>query len=43
MHIIAQAYTVLWYCKNKRTPYWNTTCVFNLVIVVIDTSFADAK
>ena len=30
MHIIAQAY-----CKNERNPYWNTTCGFNLLIVVI--------
>ena len=29
--------------KNQRKPYWNTTCSFNLVIVVINTSFADAK
>jgi len=36
MHIIAQAY--LQYCgvaKKKRKPYGNTTCGFNLVIVVI--------
>ena len=28
--------------KNKRKPYWNITCGFNLVIVVINTSLADA-
>jgi len=36
MHIIAQAY--LRCCKDERKPYWNT-CGFNLVIVVINTSF----
>jgi len=43
MYTIAQAY--LRCCKNERKPYWNrpTTCGFNLVIVVINTSFADAK
>jgi len=41
MHMIAQAY--LRCCKNERKPYWNTTCFFNLVVVVINTSFADAK
>ena len=30
-------------CKNERKPYWNTTCGFNLVIVAINTSFADVK
>jgi len=41
MYIIAQAY--LRCCKNERRPYWNTTCGFNLVIVVINTSSADTK
>jgi len=41
MHVIAQAY--LRYCKNERKPYWNTTCSFNLLIVVINTWLADAK
>ena len=41
MHIVVQAY--LRCCKNERKPYWNTTYGFNLVIVVINTSFADAK
>ena len=36
-------FTVLPCCKNERKPYWNTTCCFNLVIVVINTLFADAK
>jgi len=41
IYIIAQAY--LRCCKNERKPCWNTTCGFNLVIFVINTSFADAK
>ena len=43
VHIIAQAY--LRCCKNEPKPYWNTTstCGCNLVIVVINTPFADAK
>ena len=39
MYII-QAY--LRCCKNKQKPCCNATCGFNLVIVVIKTSFADA-
>ena len=41
MHIIAQAYLQCW--KNEWKPYSNTTSGFNLVIVVINTSFADTK
>jgi len=41
MCIIAQAY--LRRCKNERKAYWNTTSGFSLVIVVINTSFADAN
>ena len=41
MHIIVQAY--LWCCKNEQKTYWNTTCGFNFVIVIINTSFADAN
>ena len=42
MHIIAQAQAYLRCCKNERKPYWNITSGFNLAIVVINTSFADA-
>jgi len=41
MHIIAQAY--LRCCKNEGKPLWNITFGFNLVIVAINTSLADAK
>ena len=42
-HYCTCLYTVLRCCKNERKPYWNSTCGFNLVIFVINTSFADAK
>ena len=43
MHTIAQAYLrCCGVAKKERKPFWNTTCGFNLVIVVINTSFADS-